>query len=85
MSRGPKKLPWVNTALTIPSLKLRREGNVLFNDVLNTFLKIRLYDVAPSSSEKLDPPQEGRKGKFYLLTHSTHFIYGYMEGRKGFI
>ena len=19
---------------------------------------------------------------FYLMTHSTHFIYGYMEGRK---
>ena len=22
--------------------------------------------------------KEGRKGKFYLTTHSTHFIYGYM-------
>ena len=25
---------------------------------------------------------EGRKEMFYLMTHSTHFIYGYME-RKG--
>ena len=27
---------------------------------------------------------EGRKEMFYLMTHSTHFIYGYMasEGRK---
>ena len=42
------------------------EGNVLFNDALNTFY-LRLY---------------GRKEMFYLTTHSTHFIYGYMEGRK---
>ena len=26
--------------------------------------------------------QEGRKEMFYLTTHSTQFIYGYMEGRK---
>ena len=43
-----------------------KEGNVLFNDTLNTFY-LRLY---------------GRKEMFYLTTHSTHFIYGYMEGRK---
>ena len=24
----------------------------------------------------------GRKEMFYLTTHYTHFIYGYMEGRK---
>ena len=50
-----------------------KEGNVLFNDALNT-LYLRLYDV-------------GRKVLFYLKTHSTHFIYGYMasEGRKCFI
>ena len=49
------------------------EGNVLFNDTLNTF-HLRLYG--------------GRKKEmFYLMTHSTHFIYGYMEeeGRKCFI
>ena len=28
---------------------------------------------------------EGRKEMFYLTTHSTHFINGYMEGRKCFI
>ena len=27
--------------------------------------------------------KEGRKDVFYLTTHSTHFIYGYMEGKKG--
>ena len=47
----------------------RKEGNVLFNDALNTFY-LRLY---------------GRKEIFYLKTHSTHFIYVYMEGRKYFI
>ena len=25
---------------------------------------------------------EGRKEMFYLTTHSTYLIYGYMEGRK---
>ena len=40
----------------------RKEGNVLFNDALNTFY-LRLY---------------GREEVFYLTTHSTHFIYGYM-------
>ena len=42
-----------------------KEGNVLFNDALNTFYL--------------------RKEMFYLMTHSTHFVYGYMEGRKCFI
>ena len=46
-----------------------KEGNVLFNDALNTFY-LQLY---------------GRKEMFYLTTHSTHFIYSYMEGRKCFI
>ena len=40
-----------------------KEGNVLFNDVLNTFYFVIL---------------EGRKEMFYLTTYSTHFIYGYM-------
>ena len=40
------------------------EGNVSFNDALNTFY-LRLY---------------GRKEMFHLTTHSTHFIYGRMEG-----
>ena len=40
----------------------RKERNVLNNDALKTFY-LRLY---------------GRKEMFYLKTHSTHFIYGYM-------
>ena len=59
----------------------RKEGNVLFNDALNTFY-LWLYGVGH---------MDGRKEMFYLTTHSTHFIYGYMasdiwkEGRKCFI
>ena len=41
-----------------------RERNVLFNDALNTFY-LRLYG-------------EREREMFYLTTHSTHFIYGYM-------
>ena len=41
---------------------IRKEGNVLFNDALNTF-HLQLY---------------GRKEMFYLTTLSTHFIYGYV-------
>ena len=44
------------------SKTLNKEGNVLFNDTLNTFY-LRLY---------------GEREMFYLTTHSTHFIYGYM-------
>ena len=47
-------------------MKGRKEGNVLFNDALNTFY-LQLY---------------GRKEMFYLTPHSTQFIYSYMEGRQ---
>ena len=50
----------------------RTEGNVLFNDALNTFY-LRLYG------------REGQKEMFYLTMHSTHFIYDYKEGRNCFI
>ena len=57
-----------NDALNTFYLRLygvgRKEGNVSFNDALNTFY-LRLYGV-------------GRMEMFYLTTHSTHFIYGYM-------
>ena len=44
-----------------------RGTNVLFNDALNTFYP-RLY---------------GREREmFYLTTHSTHFIHGYMGERE---
>ena len=47
-----------------------KEGNVLFNDALNTFY-LRLYGVGHIV-------KEGRKEMFYLTMHSTRFIYGYM-------
>ena len=50
----------------------RKEGNVLFNDALNTFY-LRLYGVRHMLNDHSD-----RKEMFYLTTHSTHFIYGYM-------
>ena len=104
----------------------RKEGNVLFNDVLNTFY-LRLYGVTHMVKDHSDSEREetrlrhmgysfllaarvllyasshrqdntyhglsytsrgalagtrnsldGRKEMFYLMTHSTHFIYGYM-------
>ena len=72
-----------------------KEGNVLFNDALNTFylqlygereiiyLKdalntfyLRLYGIRHMVKDHSD--SKGRKEMFYLTTHSTHFIYGYM-------
>ena len=50
--------------------KGRKEGNVLFNDALNTFY-LWLYGIRHMV-------KEGRKEMFYLTMHSTHFIYGYM-------
>ena len=47
-----------------------KEGNVLFNDTLNTFY-LQLYGFV------------GRKEMFYLTTHSTHFIYCYMASKEG--
>ena len=75
----------------------RKEGNVLFNDALNTFY-LRLYGVRHVvkdhwDSERGNPlPPHGllfpissngsficiKRNVFYLTTHSTHFIYGYM-------
>ena len=83
-----------------------KEGNVLFNDALNTFY-LRLYGIRHmvkdhSDSEKGNPllPHRlllsiirchetcvcylsvyvecRRKEMFYLMMHSTHFIFGYM-------
>ena len=59
----------------------RKEGNVLFNDALNTFY-LRLYGVGhimvKDHSDSERGRKEGRKEMFYLTTYSTHFIYGYM-------
>ena len=53
-----------------------RERNVLFNDALSTFY-LRLYGVRHMVKDHSDSEKEGRE-MFYLTTHSTHFIYGYM-------
>ena len=54
----------------------REEGNVLFNDALNTFL----FTVIWRETYGKAPISEGaRKEMFYLTTHSTHFylrLYG---------
>ena len=62
------------------SVRGRREGNVLFNDALNTFY-LRLYGVGHIVKDHSDSERgrKERKEMFYLTTHSTHFIYGYME------
>ena len=52
----------------------RKEGNVLFNDALNTFY-LRLYGIRHMVKDHSD---RVREKCFYLTTHSTHFIYGYM-------
>ena len=44
----------------------KKEGNVLINDAFNTFY-LWLYGIRHRVKEL-----------FYLTTHSTHFIYGYM-------
>ena len=51
---------------------IRKEGNVLFNDALNTFY-LRSYGVRHMVKD-----HSGRKEMFYLTTHSKHFIYGHM-------
>ena len=48
---------------------VKRERNVLFNDALNTFY-LRLYGIIHMVKRERE--------MFYLMTHSTHFIYGYM-------
>ena len=74
---------------TSPYLKGRKEGNVLFNDTLNTCYLL-IYGVGHMVKDYSDN-EEGRK--VYLMIHSTHFIYSYMvkdhsdneEGRKVYL
>ena len=55
-----------------------KEGNVLFNDALNTFCLL-LYGVGSCMDEWMDGCSNGwKEGKLYLMTHSTHFFYCYM-------
>ena len=58
------------------SFTQKEKGNVLFNDTLNTFY-LQLYGVRHMVKDHL-ASEKGRKEMFYLTTHSTHFIYGYM-------
>ena len=69
----------------------KKEGNVLFNDALNKFY-LRLYGVIHMDGERGNPlpPLNGpflpisSTGSFICttptdrITHTTHFIYGYM-------
>ena len=56
----------------------RKEGNVLFNDTLNTFY-LRLYGIRHMVKDHSDSERgERERDMFYLTMHSTHFIYGYM-------
>ena len=50
----------------------RKEGNILFNDALNTFY-LQLYGVRHMVKNHSDS-KKGRKEVFYLMTHLTHFI-----------
>ena len=52
------------------------ERNVLLNDALN-FFYLRLYGVGHMVKDHSDS-EKGEREMFYLTTHSTHFIYGYM-------
>ena len=58
------------------SERAKKEGNVLFNNTLNTFY-LRLYGIRHMVKDHSDS-ERGRKEMVYLMTHSTHFIYGYM-------
>ena len=44
----------------------------------NVYLTILCLDYKPTLSSKNTNTNRGRKEMFYLTTHSTHFIYGYM-------
>ena len=56
-----------------PAALISPSGNVLFNDTLNTFY-LRLYGIRHMVKDHSDSERD----IFYLTTHSTHFIYGYM-------
>ena len=74
-----------NNALNTFYLQLygMKEGNVLFNDALDTFY-LRLYGMKEGRKCLFNNQLNtfylrlyGRKEMFYLMTHSTHFIYDY--------
>ena len=71
----PLMVRWVSGSISLLEPTKGRNGNVLFNDALNTFY-LRFHDVGHIIKDYLGV--RGRKEMFYLTTHSTHFIYGYM-------
>ena len=44
---------------------------------LHTTIRSSTLEIYPAPSV-LESGKEGRRDAFYLMTHSTHFIYGYM-------
>ena len=71
---------------------MQKEGNVLFNDALNTFYLViwmegrkEMFYLTMHSTHFIYGYTEGMKEMFYLTRHSSHFIYGYTEGRNFFI
>ena len=66
----------LNQALVFSETDRERERDVLFNDAHNTFY-LRLYGVRHMVKDHSDS-EKGEREMFYLTTHSTHFIYGYM-------
>ena len=53
--------------------------NVLFNDALN-MIYLRLYEREREREREKERERERERERemFYLMTHSTHFIYGYI-------
>ena len=56
----------------------RKEGCILFNDALNTLHSFSFSQLPPTQYSDRLIVIEGRKEMFYLMMHSTHFIYGYV-------
>ena len=88
------QMSWNTCLLFVCVCWREKEGNVLFNDALNTFY-FRLYGTGHMMSQMswniwllfchekhvcyLSVYVGGRrKEMFYLMTNSTHFIYSYM-------
>ena len=57
--------------------RVERADQLATNGIVHVIDKVRLqrYSLLANIGEL---GEEGRKGMFYLTTHSTHFIYGYM-------
>ena len=75
---GRKEMLYLKTHSTHFILRLygRKEGNVLFNNALNTF-HLRSYGVRHMVKDHSDS-ENWKLEMFYLTMHSTHFIYSYM-------